>query len=518
MLTLAPYLNLVRLRRLWVGVAAVAALALLPTPRAQAASTFYIRGGGNGHGIGMSQYGANGYARHGASYQSILAHYYQGVSLATTNPSRVVRVLLTTGKASFSGATAAGSTPLKIAQTYTVTAMSSGRLAITNSDGKRVGPTFAAPFTVTGAAPLTVPGLGTYRGTLEFRPDGAGGVQTVDAVGLDDYLRGVVAAEMPSGWPAAALQAQAVAARTYAITTTVGGNGYDLYADTRSQMYGGVGAETPPTDAAVAATRGQIVTYGGQPAVTYFFASSGGHTESIQNVWPGASPEPWLRGVSDPYDSAGGDPYHQWSEQLSIGAAARKLGSLLKGKLIGITVTQHGASPRIIQASVSGTRGTSTVSGGALQGAFGLLTTYASFTTITTTLSAGRVTGSVFPARAGTTFWLQAFASAGWRTIRPAHLGARGRYSAVLPGPGTYRIQTLHLNGPAVGLTKHNAAFQRFAAHQQLSAMLSLQRGMGPALPTGRLAGYAWPLAGHRRPLRPLPLLLRPARLDHRHR
>ena len=115
-------------------------------------------------------------------------------------------------------------------------------------------------------------------------------MQTVNAVGLDDYVRGVVAAEMPSSWAAAALEAQAVAARTYAITTDVGGNGYDLYPDTRSQMYGGVEAETPATDAAVAATGGQIVTYDGKPAVTYFFASSGGHTESIQNVWAGATP------------------------------------------------------------------------------------------------------------------------------------------------------------------------------------------------------------------------------------
>ena len=81
-------------------------------------------------------------------------------------------------------------------------------------------------------------------------------------------------------------------------------------------------AETPATDAAVAATSGQIVTYDGQPAVTYFFASSGGYTESIQNVWAGATPEPWLRGVPDPYDNAGGDPYHSWSPQMSLTAAA----------------------------------------------------------------------------------------------------------------------------------------------------------------------------------------------------
>ena len=178
-------------------------------------------------------------------------------------------------------------------------------------------------------------------------------------------MRGVIAAEMPANWSAEALKAQAVAARTYAITSDAGGSDFDLYADTRSQMYGGVAAETPTSDAAVAATRGQIVTYHGAPVVTYFFSSSGGQTENVQNVWPGSTPEPWLRGVVDRYDGAGGDPYHRWSYQLSMGAAAAKLGSWVKGKLVGIKVTQHGVSPRIITAEVVGTKGTTTVTGGA---------------------------------------------------------------------------------------------------------------------------------------------------------
>ncbi len=114
-----------------------------------------------------------------------------------------------------------------------------------------------------------------------FSPNGSGGVQTVNAVDLEDYVRGVISWEMPSGWAPEALKVQAVAARTYAITTSVGGAGFDLYADTRSQMYGGVAAETPSTDAAVAATRGQVVTYNGAPVITYFSASSGGHTENV---------------------------------------------------------------------------------------------------------------------------------------------------------------------------------------------------------------------------------------------
>ncbi len=418
---------------------------------ARADSRFYIRGGGAGHGIGMSQYGADGYALHGADYRTILAHYYQGTTLATTDPVQTVRVLLTSGKASFGGATQVAGSGVRLAATTTYTVKAAGaKLTIVTAAGTPVG-TFAAPLTVTagsGAPPLTVPGHGAYRGSLQFSPAGDG-VQTVDAVGLDDYVRGVVASEMPSSWASAALEAQAVAARTYAITATVGPAGYDLYPDTRSQVYGGVGAETPATDAAVADTGGQIVTYDGKPAVTYFFASSGGHTESIQNVWIGSMPEPWLRGVSDPYDSAGGDPYHRWSSQMSLAAAARKLGRLLKGSLIGIAVTRHGASPRIIQAQVVGTRGTTTVSGTQLQSLFGLDATWAGFTTITTTDPLGRLSGSVFPAPAGGSVTVQAQSAGAWHTIGPVAVSPSGTYSTQEPS-GRYRIVDGTIDGPAV--------------------------------------------------------------------
>ncbi|HEY1565412.1 MAG TPA: SpoIID/LytB domain-containing protein [Solirubrobacteraceae bacterium] len=417
---------------------------------ARADSTFYIRGGGDGHGIGMSQYGAYGYALHGATYQAILGHYYQGTTLATTNAPQTVRVLLATGRASFAGATGVtGSrTRLTPATTYTVTP-AGAKLTIATAAGKTVG-TFPAPLTVTApsTAPLSVPGLGSYRGALQFSP-AAGGVQTVDAVGLDDYVRGVVASEMPSSWATAALEAQAVAARTYAITTTVGGNGYDLYDDSRSQMYGGVKSETAPTDAAVAATSGQIVTYGGKPAVTYFFASSGGYTESIQNVWSGATPEPWLRGVPDPYDNAGQDPYHSWGSQMSLTAAARRLGRLVKGSLVGIAVTRHGVSPRVVQAQVVGTRGTSTATGSQLQSIFGLDDTWATFTTITTIDPQGTLSGTVFPAPAGGSVTIQSQTGGAWRTVSTARLAASGAYSARV-APGRYRIVDGALDGPVV--------------------------------------------------------------------
>lgn len=467
----------------------VLAFALAFAGSASAASIFYIRGGGDGHGIGMSQYGAYGYALHGKSYRFILAHYYQGTKIGTTNSNQIVRVLLSTGSAAFSGASQAGAKRLNPSLTYTVGALADGSLVLFNPAGKKVGP-FAAPLTVTGPGPLDVAGLGPYRGALQFRPDG-GGIETVDALGLDDYVRGVISAEIPSSWAPAALKAQAVAARTYAITTNVGGSSFDLYSDTRSQMYRGVSAETPSTDAAVAATSGQVVTYKGVPVVTYFFNSSGGHTESIQNVWPGSAPEPWLRGVPDPYDGAGGDPYHRWGYSLSLPAAAADLGGLVKGNLIGIQVTKHGTSPRILLASVVGTGGRSTVTGTDLQHIFGLLTTYAWFTTISTlpgqapagappssaramlprdaaeskamvalvplvrglVAAVAGVHGSVFPGSQGAPFTVQANTKMGWRTVVHARLGSGGGYSVQVPGPGTYRVVYNGLNGPPVAVS-----------------------------------------------------------------
>ena len=378
-----------KMRALAVGLSIAATLALAGPALAAGtpASTLYVSGGGYGHGIGMSQYGAYGYALHGWTYQQILAHYYTGTALGKTNPDQTVRVLLGSGSAAFAGATHVGNKSLNPSLTYDVVPLANGSLKIVNqSSGKAVG-TFSSPLTAVGPGPLSLAGLGAYRGSLEFRPNGSGGIYTVNVVGLDDYVQGVVAAEMPSTWSAQALDSQAVAARTYAITTDVSGGFYNLYPDTRSQMYRGVAAETASTDAAVAATSGQIVTYNGAPAVTYFFASSGGYTENVEDAWPGATPDPWLRGVPDPYDGAGGDPYHHWTRQMSLATATKDLGKLVKGKLVGIKVTKTGASPRIMSATVIGTGGTVSVTGSQLEGAFGLLSTWAAFTTISSTAS-----------------------------------------------------------------------------------------------------------------------------------
>jgi stage II sporulation protein D len=468
---------------------------MLCTGTASAASMFYIRGGGDGHGIGMGQYGALGYAQHGKDYRFILAHFYQRTALGNVNPNRTVRVLLKTGSAAFSGASRAGKKRLNPAFTYSVGALANGSLVLIGPSGKKIAMS-PAPLTVSGRRSLNLVGAGTYRGALQFRASGGGAIQTVEAVGLDDYVRGVISAEVPASWPLEALKAQAVAARTYAITTNVGGAAFDVYPDTRSQMYRGVAAETPPTNAAVAGTRGQVVTYRNVPVVTYFFNSSGGHTENIEVVWPGATPEPWLRGVPDPYDGAGGDPYHRWGYNLTMAAASARLGGLVKGALIGIRVTKRGSSPRIVLAQVVGTRGRSTVTGIQLQHIFGLLTTYAVFTTITTepgqppapprhsrdgarhsrdgVLLPGGDAGaqavvalvplvrsmvSGFPALHGTVFpegpkgapiTIQSRVKGRWRTVLHSRLGAGGNYAVQLPGAGTYRISYNGLSGPAV--------------------------------------------------------------------
>jgi stage II sporulation protein D len=271
----------------------IAAFSLCAVPAR--ASTLVVQGGGDGHGVGMSQEGALGYAEHGWTYSSILEHYYSGTALDQAPPNTKVGVLV-------------------------------------------------------------------------------GG--TVRKLALESYVRGVIAAEMPSSWPLAALEAQAVAVRTYALTAHAGGSRFDVYSDTRSQVYRGVSAETSRTNAAALATAGQIVTYHGQPAITYFFASSGGHTEDVRNAFPGSASEPWLLGVPDPYDQG---PLHSWTLNLSFATAAKDLQGLVRGRFQGIEVLKRGSSPRIISAYILGSAGRTVVSGEELASRLGLYDNWAYF-------------------------------------------------------------------------------------------------------------------------------------------
>jgi stage II sporulation protein D len=305
----------------------------------------------------------------------------------------------------------------------------------------------------------------------------------------------VVGSEMPSGWAMQALEAQAVAARTFAITGSVSGNGFELYDDTRSQVYGGVGAETPSTDEAVAATRGQIVTYNGQPALTYFFSSSGGHTESVQNVFAGATPEPWLHGVPDRYDDVAGNPNHSWQYGMTLATAAAKLGSLVEGRLRGITVIKRGVSPRIVAAAVIGTGGRRVASGGALARIFGLPDTPASFTTISTATSGGELTGAVYPAPRHGTVAVQAWSGRAWRKLTTAPIRGPGHYTVVLPGAGRFRVTYGQLSGPTVTTTSVSPASVKVS--RTARARGDLLSGVLPSWVKVYAGPHAWPTARH---------------------
>ena len=443
----------------------LAAFALFSSPAFAAKARFTIRGAGFGHGVGMSQYGALGFAQQGRTYDQILRHYYTGTGLGTTDPAATVRVLLqSTGTASFSGASQAGSRRVNPGRTYQVRRRGSTQVDLLSASGRRIA-SFTAPLQVSGPEGVVqLGGSGAYRGLLEFRPDPFGGVNAINAVSLEDYVAGVVSRESPSSWPAEALKAQAVAARTYAITTSKAGNGWDQYADTRSQVYGGVAAETASTNAAVAATRAQVVTYDGAPVVTFFFSTSGGRTENVENTNVGAGPQPHLKSVVDPYDSV--SPKHRWTPiKLTLAQAGGKLAGLVKGRFKGIQVLERGRSPRIVAADIVGSAGRTRVDGATLRARLGLLDTWAYFTTIATrkapppaspgTGAAGPrpravVAGSVVPARVGAEVQVQVRDGARWETVASTVVRRGGRYHAAVARDGTYRAVFSGDAGPSI--------------------------------------------------------------------
>src|SRR5215217_1615665 len=370
-----------------IGVAG-AVLACGPAT-ADAAKRFTIRGAGFGHGVGMSQYGAMGYASHGWGYKAILAHYYTDTELGVLSEPRVVHVLLqsTSGSAAFTGASRAGGRTLSPAKTYYVRGRAAGQVELRSARGRSLA-TVPAPLRATGPGLLMLKGRagngitnGLYRGALEFRGGTFGGVNAINALPVDEYVKGVIPLESPASWPIEALKAQAVAARTYALTTSKGGDGFEHYPDTRSQVYGGASAEQPSTNLAADQTAGQLVTYAGTPVPTYFFSTSGGRTEDVENTSLGTEPKPWLRSVVDDYDSV--SPKHRWGPiRMSRATAGAKLRGLYSGRFKGVKVVKRGRSPRVVLADVIGSRGRSRVSGATLRARFGLFDTWAYFTAI----------------------------------------------------------------------------------------------------------------------------------------
>ena len=322
-----------------------------------------------------------GYASNGRNAAEILAHYYSGTALGTTDPNAKVRIQLVadTSSATISGARQAGSRKLDPAKTYVVKRRGLTQLDL-SSGGRRVA-TFTAPLQVAGDGGVTsLGGSGRYRGVLEFARPCSRASRSSTSVALDEYLQGVVPAESPASWPAEALKAQAIAARTYAITTAKSAD-FDHYADTRSQVYKGVGIETAVHQRGRrrhARAGRHLQRPAGRDLLLLDVAA--GSTEAVENTTLGtraAAVAGVRRGrvrqrlAAPPLDHEAED-----------GEAARKLGGLVKGSFKGIRVTKRGVSPRIMTAEVVGSRGPTVTNGATLRARLGLFDTWASFSAI----------------------------------------------------------------------------------------------------------------------------------------
>jgi stage II sporulation protein D len=376
-------------RRLPLALAIAAALigaggAAPQTSETVTATTFLINGRGWGHGVGMSQWGAYGYAKHGLPYDKILAHYYPGTRLEQTPVVRL-RVLLIEKAHHFVVSSAdpfrvedgAGVLHDLLPGTYRLDPTLKLQL-----DPEKPAEALPGPLTfLPGKSPLAL--AHPFRGTLRVSVRGKS-LSVVNSVAIESYVRGVVSSEMPHDWPLEAVKAQAVAARSYALSHLRPGD-FDLYADTRDQVYGGVLAETPVGDQAVLETKRQVLRYDGKVASTYFFSSSGGRTAAITDVFSNAKPTPYLVSVPDPYDTA--SPYHTWGPVVVPAAAAGK-----KLAVPGLSALRPvPATGRARQIVAVGPVGEQTVPASDVRRALGLRSTWFKVALLTLSRPAGEV-------------------------------------------------------------------------------------------------------------------------------
>ena len=367
--------------------------------------TFFGRG--YGHGVGMSQYGTRGRALAGQLAPEILAHYYPGTTLGSRSPSTTVRVLVLTGFA------ASVSKPLTVlgklgswtidgvAKTFpadsrlllfpTAAGATTWTLRVRAADNALLHSAVVSSKVVvrpsTSATALQLVSKATttnvYRGA--FRIGLGTTAQVVNLIGLDLYLRGVVPLEMPSSWPVEALRVQAIAARSYALKHLHPTTGtFDVYDDTRSQVYRGRRAETAAGNGAVASTSGVVLLSGSAVANALFHSSDGGATEDNEKVWTSptgaivGSPVSYLRGSADraPDGSAwdAASPYATWKTATYT---ATQLSTMLArdprtnvGLLTAIDLTNRGPSGRLMSVTLTGELGTKTVSGEVFRSVF----------------------------------------------------------------------------------------------------------------------------------------------------
>jgi stage II sporulation protein D len=206
-----------------------------------------------------------------------------------------------------------------------------------------------------------------YRGAVWLRPEhwdnGTPALTAINILDVEDYLLSVLPSEMPSTWPSAALQAQAIAARSYAIANLGkhAKDGYDLRATTDDQVYVGVQAERQASHDAVAATDGIVLKYAGKPITAFFHSTSGGSTEGADQVW--GRQVPYLKSVVDYDDNS---PHFTWTRKVAANDVEKAFGSDV-GKVLAVLVVARTPTQRVRQAMVVGTQGVRLVSGDALR-------------------------------------------------------------------------------------------------------------------------------------------------------
>jgi SpoIID/LytB domain protein len=369
--------------------------------------TFYGRG--YGHGVGLSQHGARGRALAGQAAADILVHYYQGTSLGSIDPATPIRVLVLSGYAATTAAplvvvgrggawTIEGETGTFPVDARVSIAPSGGggwNLVVTAADGRQLlATTRGASFRIAPADPglatarLEIPtkpsAYDEFRGALRVIPSTTT-ISVVNELALDTYLRGVVPVEMPSSWPAQALAAQAIASRSYAAyRLRPGVSTFDIYDDTRSQVYRGYLGEQAAGDAAIAATVGAVLRAGSSVVNALFHSTGGGATENNENVFVSstgskvAAPISYLRGSPDraPDGSAydAGSPYATWSTMTySLATLSSWFGSDSRtnvGSLTALDLRDRGVSGRLISVTLYGSAGSRKVSGDVFRSVF----------------------------------------------------------------------------------------------------------------------------------------------------
>lgn len=391
------------MRRALALVALVATVAALPAPAALAApDDFTFFGSGFGHGLGLSQWGAYGLAKEGWRPGRILTHFYSRtrVEPAESVP-RTLRIGLTQGRRTIHLEARGGKVDLRLGgrrpsdtiatipgrETWTIRE-AGGRYRIVDANGDRVGDPVGGTATDLFAvyepngARVDIPEAShTYaRGYVEFNLYSCGAscdIRLVLVIRPEPYLYGL--AEVPSSWPMEALRAQAIAARSYALSKAAAGQhrpgcNCALYATSFDQVYAGWdkegGLDGERWVRAVDDTAGQVVTFQHEVIQAFYMSSSGGHTEDNENVW-GGSPISWLRGVCDPGDYTTANPSATWKVTLSAREVTQRLG-LGIGTVRGFTNVDRGVSGRILSATVKGENGTAVVNGGTLRSALGL--------------------------------------------------------------------------------------------------------------------------------------------------